>query len=110
MLALVAVDEHRKIGRLEHEGENFFDRLSWGKDFRVLVGENRDMMVRYAIAGDEIGICEGKVLGDEGDDSLEFEVGETVEVCVLRIRGAEEAWGNDAEVFWITCAFRRRRL
>lgn len=87
--ALVAVDEHRVVGRVEDQVQHLVDGSVRAVDLGVLVGLDGDLVVGDAVGRDEVGIVERDGRRNQGDDGLQLEIRQGVEVGVQRVAGSE---------------------
>jgi hypothetical protein len=85
VFALVAVNEDRVVLAIEEQLHDFVDGSSLCVNCLVLVGQNRDVVMCYAVRVDEICVRQGKRFGDKCDNGLKPEVGKLRVVRVGRI-------------------------
>lgn len=98
VLALVAVDQDRVVAPVQNKLEDLDQRRGRGVPVRFLVGQHVDVVVRDAVRSHEGGVGRRDVLGDEGDDGLEAERLQLVEMGRLRVAAAVDARADRVEV------------
>ena len=76
------MNEHRVVFWVKHKIEDLVDCLLIRENVLVLVRFDVDMMVRYTIGTDEIGVGKVQRPIDKCDDGLELEVRKGLEVRV----------------------------